>query len=146
MIEDGRLDVEEFLTMTPVSTTANPMATLRTSKDVRKAFDGYEDNNVGVRCVVSCCVVLGVGGGGFLRRAVYTFRRNSGCWGGRRCSLRGAVLLRFNQKLRSSVSLWCDDVRPGSILLASTCGWSAVPTSDPIIYSGSDLTLFFTKQ
>ncbi|CAM9950932.1 unnamed protein product [Ectocarpus sp. 6 AP-2014] len=46
LIEAGRLDVENFLVMTPVRPSANPMSTLRTAKDVREAFGGYEDSQV----------------------------------------------------------------------------------------------------
>ena len=47
MIEDGRLDVDGFVTMSPASSTANPMKALRTAKDVLAAFRGYEDSEVG---------------------------------------------------------------------------------------------------
>eukprot|EP00752_Nemacystus_decipiens_P006206 g5599.t1 len=47
MIESGRLDVEEFLTMSPISDAAEKfLSTLRTAEDVREAYRGYENSKV----------------------------------------------------------------------------------------------------
>lgn len=47
MIESGRLDVEEFVTMAPIQFNGpNLLKTLRTTKDVYEAYRGYENSKV----------------------------------------------------------------------------------------------------
>lgn len=49
MIDDGRVDTDGFVTMTPANKDAAPMKALRTAKDVREAFSDYKTTEVGVK-------------------------------------------------------------------------------------------------
>ncbi|CAM9104073.1 unnamed protein product [Scytosiphon promiscuus] len=46
MIGDGRLDVDEFVTMAPRDGHVNPMKSLETADDVRRYYAGYERSKV----------------------------------------------------------------------------------------------------
>lgn len=60
MIEGGRVDVGGSVVMTPVSQGANPMKALRTAKDVREAFSGYENTEVGCAAIYFALLRLSV--------------------------------------------------------------------------------------
>lgn len=59
MIESGQLNVEDFVTMDPISDAANHLfSTLSTAEDVREAYRGYENSKVGCVRVLARVLVF----------------------------------------------------------------------------------------